>query len=208
MKEAVPKQFLLLGGEPVIMHTIRQFATLCEQIIVALPEAYLFPFWEDLQKKHRFCVAHTPIAGGETRFESVKHALERVSAEGLVAIHDAVRPFASKHLIERCFDEAEQWGNAVASLPVAESLRMREGNGSKSVDRSRFYRIQTPQVFRCSEIKAAYSQAYCAHFTDDATVLEAQGGRIHLVEGEERNMKITTPTDRLLATEWIKIGNE
>jgi len=203
MNEVIPKQFLLLRGTPIMMYAIRQFVPFCKSIIVSLPRDY-HNFWADLQKEHSFSVPHTLVAGGETRFESVKNALEYIPAEGLVAIHDAVRPFVSETLIERCFSEAEEYGNAVASLPMTESLRMSDGENSKSVDRTRFFRIQTPQVFRCNEIKAAYTQPYNPLFTDDATVLEVQGGRIHLVDGEEQNFKITTSMDMLTAGNWIE----
>jgi len=203
MNKAVPKQFLLLENLPIIMHTIRQFTTSCKEIIVSLPTDY-HSFWVDLQREHNFSVPHTLVAGGETRFESVKKALNYVAAEGLVAVHDAVRPFVSQKLIAECFDEAEKYGNAVAALPITESLRMADKDTNKQVDRSLFYRIQTPQVFRCNEIKDAYNQDYQPIFTDDATVLESQGGQIHLVKGEEQNFKITTPWDLLLAENLIK----
>jgi 2-C-methyl-D-erythritol 4-phosphate cytidylyltransferase len=197
MNEAVPKQFLPLGEMPIIMRTMQPFQTFCKKIIVSLPKDY-HDFWIDLQKKYAFSIPHTLAAGGETRFESVKNALEYLPAEGWVAVHDAVRPFVSENLIEKCFCEAEKYGNAVAALPMTESLRRK----NKSVDRSLFFRVQTPQVFRCGELKAAYQQPYRPIFTDDATVLEAQGGCIHLVEGEERNIKITTPMDMLFCLNW------
>ena len=203
MNEGTPKQFLLLDDMPVIMHTIRQFESFCSNIIISLPEDYHL-FWADLQKKHHFSVPHTLVSGGKTRFDSVKNALQCVSDEGLVAIHDAVRPFASQNLIEKCFNEAEKCGNAVAALPLTESLRIVDKDTNKSVDRKLFYRMQTPQVFKCSEIKAAYNQDYRSTFTDDATVLESLGGRIYLVDGEEQNFKITTPMDMLLAESLIK----
>jgi len=203
MNEAIPKQFLILKGMPILTFTIQQFAPFCKNIIVSLPKDY-HDFWADLQKKYSFSVPHILVAGGETRFESVKNAMKILPAEGLVAIHDAVRPFVSKKLIEKCFSEADKYGNAVASLPMTESLRMLDGENSKSVDRTLFYRIQTPQVFQCNEIKEAYKQNYNPTFTDDATVLESQGGHIHLVEGEEQNFKITTPMDLLLAESCTK----
>ena len=203
MNKTVPKQFLPLGGMPVIVHAIEAFVPFCKHIIISLPEDY-HNFWMDLQKEYSFLVPHTLVAGGKTRFESVKNALEHIPAEGWVAIHDAVRPFVSKKLVEKCFNKATECGNAVAALPMAESLRMVDKNKNKSVDRTLFYRIQTPQVFRCKEIKEAYNQNYQSTFTDDATVLEAQGGQIHLVEGEEQNFKITNPMDFLFAENLIK----
>jgi len=202
MNKAVPKQFLLLGEMPVIMHTIRQFVPFCKNIIVSLPEDYHL-FWMDLQKKYSFSISHTLVAGGETRFKSVKKALEYLPDTGLVAIHDAVRPLVSEQLIKKCFNEAEKEGNAIAALSVTESLRMADKGTNRNVDRTLFYRIQTPQVFQCNAIKEAYNQDYKHIFTDDASVLESKGGRIHLVEGEEQNFKITTPMDLLLAERMI-----
>lgn len=203
MNEAIPKQFLPLAGIPMIMRTMERFVNLCERIIISLPIDY-HNFWVNLQKEYSFSIPHTLVAGGETRFESVKNALEHLPTEGLVAVHDAVRPFVSKNLIEKCFSEAAKYGNAVAALHITESLRMKEENANKWVDRDLFYRIQTPQVFRCNEIKEAYQQPYQSDFTDDARVLESQGGKIHLVEGEEQNFKITSPMDFLLAKNIIK----
>jgi 2-C-methyl-D-erythritol 4-phosphate cytidylyltransferase len=205
MNKAIPKQFLPLGEIPVIMHAIKPFAFFCKNIIISLPKDY-HHFWTDLQKEYHFSILHTLVAGGKTRFDSVKNALEYVPTQGLIAIHDAVRPFVSKNLIEKCFNEADKHGNAIAALPITESLRMTDGKKNKSVDRTLFYRIQTPQVFKCKEIKEAYNQNYQSIFTDDATVLETQGGCIHLVEGEEQNFKITNPMDFLLAEKLIKSG--
>lgn len=207
MNGTVPKQFLLLGGLPVIMHTLQQFAPFCKNIVVPLPENY-HDFWEDLQKEHHFSIPHTLVCGGKTRFESVRNALKYIPAKGLVAIHDAVRPFISKNLIEKCFQQAEKQGNAISSQPITESLRMADNGTTKSIDRTLFYRIQTPQVFQCSDIKEAYNQDYCKTFTDDATVLESKGGDIHLVEGEEQNIKITTPMDLFLAENLIEKWNK
>jgi len=203
MDKAIPKQFLLLGNMPIIMHAIRQFVPFCKNIIVSLPADY-HSFWKDLQREYSLSIPHTLVAGGKTRFDSVKKALEYIPREGLVAVHDAVRPFVSKQLIEKCFQEAKKQGNAIASLPITESLRMVDKNTNKQVDRTLFYRIQTPQVFRCNEIKNAYNQDYKPIFTDDASVLESQGGSINLVAGEEQNFKITTPMDLLLAEKWME----
>ena len=203
MSETVPKQFLPLERMPIIMHSMQRFVPFCKKIIVVLPEDY-FKLWADLQKKHHFTIPHTLVAGGETRFDSVGNAMEHLPDEGLVAIHDAVRPFASKMLIARCFYKANKYGNAVAAVRVTDSLRMMEMGKSENVDREIFYRVQTPQVFRCSQIKEAYKQNYRSIFTDDATVLETYGELIHLVEGEELNIKITTPIDMFLAETLIK----
>lgn len=207
LNNTLPKQFLCLKGTPVIMLTIQQFVPFCDKIIVSLPENY-HDYWIKLQAKYHFFIPHVLVSGGVTRFESVKNALEYISDEGWVAIHDAVRPFVSEILIEKCFVEANKYGNAVSSLPMTESVRMIDEQGkNKSIDRNAFFKIQTPQVFRCNEIKKAYRQDYQSVFTDDAAVLESAGYAIHLTKGEEQNLKITTPTDFLFAeTLAMKLG--
>jgi len=204
MGRDIPKQFLCLNGIPVIMHTINKFATFTKTIIVTLPEQY-FDYWEEMQHKYSFHIPHTVVAGGETRFYSVKNALEYLQNSGLVAIHDAVRPFVSPNLIKFCFDHAEKYGNAVAAIPLKNSLRMGSHSKNKGVERSDFFAVQTPQVFDCDIIKKSYAQAFNPKFTDDASVVEAFGYDINLVDGEELNFKITTPTDLMIAENLINI---
>ena len=204
MKNAVPKQFLCLGDTPIIMLTIQQFVPFCDKIVVSLPENY-HDYWIKLQAKYRFFVPHILVSGGNTRFQSVKNALEHIPDEGLVAIHDAVRPFVSENLIEKCFIDAEKYGNSVAALPMTESVRMIDQQGkNRNIDRNILFRIQTPQIFRCIEIKKAYNQDYQSIFTDDASVLESAGHPIHLTEGEEQNLKITHLKDLLFAEQLKK----
>ena len=202
MNAAIPKQFLPLGKWTVIMRTMQQVAAVCDNIFVVLPESY-FDFWKNLQQEYNFSIPHTLVKGGATRFSSVKNAMQFLPDTGLVAIHDAVRPLASKRFIQSAFYAANKHGNAVAALPVTDSLRMVDGDINKNVDRNLFYRMQTPQVFRCSEIKEAYQQYYQPHFTDDASVFEAFGGKIHLIKGEEQNIKMTKPLDLYLAESLI-----
>ena len=198
MNSAIPKQFLPLWKWTVIMCTMQQFSTICDEILVVLPEEY-FDFWENLQKEYHFSVPHTLVKGGKTRFSSVKHAMKLLPDTGLVAIHDAVRPLVSKRFIQNAFCSVSGHKNAIPALPVTDSLRTAGGGVNKTIDRTHFYRVQTPQVFRCRDIKKAYKQNYQPHFTDDATVFEAFGGKIHLIRGEEQNIKITTPMDLYVA---------
>jgi len=198
MGEDIPKQFLCLQGLPVIMHTINRFKSFADTIIVTLPEHY-FDYWEKLQQKYDFNVPHILVSGGETRFHSVKNAVEHIQNEGFVAIHDAVRPFVSSNLIKSCFEQAKIYGSAVAAIPVKDSLRTVSNSVSKRIDRSTVFAVQTPQVFPCEVIKKSYNQAFNPEFTDDASVVETGGYDIHLVEGEELNFKITTQIDLMMA---------
>ncbi len=198
MRESVPKQFLPLQGIPVIMHTIRRFHLLTDTIFVTLPKQW-FGYWQELQGKFGFNISHILIEGGNTRFESVKNAVSHLPEEGLVAIHDAVRPFITSSLIQSCFEHAKNYGSAVMSVPVKDSLRMTSGTKTKAVNRNDFFAVQTPQVFPCEIIKKAYQQPFQPYFTDDATVVEALGSEIDLIQGDELNLKITTKEDLLLA---------
>ena len=209
MNTETPKQFLLLNKLPVLMHTISAFCKYDKNIelILVLSENKL-KYWEQLCKKHHFTVKHTIVKGGETRFHSVKNALSRVpgtsSTDELIAIHDGVRPLVSKATIERCYDTALKLGNAVPAVDVIESIRIIEHNTNKAVDRSKYKLIQTPQVFQGKLIKQAYEQKFIPQFTDDASVIEAAGHKINLVEGNRENIKITTDLDLLFARILIK----
>jgi 2-C-methyl-D-erythritol 4-phosphate cytidylyltransferase len=195
-----PKQFLELAGRPVLMHTIERFRQFNEsiEVITVLPENQL-RFWIDLQKKYSFDVPHTLVKGGSKRFMSVRHGLEFVNTPGLVAIHDGVRPLVRLETIKRCFEAAEKYGNAIPVVSPADSLRLDEGAGNKSVNRMNIKQVQTPQVFDAEKIKKAYLQDFDPSFTDDATVLEKTGEKIHLVEGNRENIKITNPEDLFIA---------
>lgn len=208
MNATVPKQFLLLNDKPVLMHTIERFHEYDNaiEIIVVLPEAQ-FPLWENLCHEYKFSIRHQLVAGGSVRFESVKNGLMKIDNDGIVAIHDGVRPLVSFETIGRCFEVARLKGNAIPVMPVIESLRMIDGENSKAVDRSSFVTIQTPQVFSVSEIKAAYNQPFSEVFTDDASVLEAAGSAINLVHGNIENIKITHPADLIFAGMLIKNRN-
>lgn len=196
----LPKQFLPLGGKPVLMRTLELFEGEVSQIILVLPEDHI-PFWEKLCERYHFTLPHTVALGGETRFHSVRSGLSHLPQAGLVAVHDGVRPLVSSALIRRSFEEAERSGAALPACPVTDSLRLRQDEGkSEAVDRSRYVAVQTPQTFDLGRLQQAYEQAYSPLFTDDASVYEAASlGSITLIDGEETNIKLTTPRDLLLA---------
>ncbi|HBE39598.1 MAG TPA: 2-C-methyl-D-erythritol 4-phosphate cytidylyltransferase [Bacteroidales bacterium] len=200
MKNDIPKQFIEVAGKPVLMHTIGKFKDFDEsiEIIVVLPENQ-FGFWDELKKKYSFTVPHAIVKGGDSRFLSVKNGLEAIVEEGLVAIHDGVRPLVSIDTIRRCFETAERLGNAIPVIPVSESLRMVTGKGNEPVGRDCIKLVQTPQVFRTNLIKKAFLQEYLPEFTDDAMVIEKTGVKINLVDGNRENIKITNPEDLIIA---------
>ena len=195
----VPKQFQLLGNQPVLMHTLQRFADDCKdlQMILVLPQEQI-EYWSDLGEKYHFGVEHWIVAGGETRFHSVQSGLAQIpdDAEGVVAVHDGVRPLVSREVIEKCFEEARRKKAVVPVVPVVESLR-HVSNGS--VPRADYRLVQTPQTFNIQLLKQAYRQPYSKDFTDDASVVEAFGHPISMVEGNRENIKLTTPFDLRIA---------
>lgn len=199
-----PKQYLELAGKPVLMRTIERFLEFSEsiEIITVLPENQL-RYWRDLQKKYSFEFPQTIVKGGAHRFISVKHGLEFVGTPGLVAIHDGVRPLVKLDTIKRCFEAAEKYGNAIPVVSPADSLRMMTPKGNKWINRNDVKMVQTPQVFDAALIKKAYKQEYDLSFTDDAAVLEKTGVKIHMVEGNRENIKITNPEDLFIAQTLI-----
>ena len=204
MQTELPKQFLSIGGQPILMHTIRRFAAPSEgslfgtPTIVVLPEKD-FPVWEQLCRVHRFDIPVQLVAGGSTRFQSVRNGLQALPVEGLVAIHDGVRPFVCSRIIEQSFRVAEQKGTAVAAVPVKDSVRVVEAEGNRALDRSFLRLIQTPQTFQLPLIKKAFQTEERPAFTDDASVVEYAGYPIHLIDGSYENIKITTPEDLVWA---------
>lgn len=205
MQSATPKQFLELNGKPVIMHTLERFweASTEIKLILVLPELHV-SFWNELLQKHRFVIPHVIVKGGETRFQSVRNGLQVISGEGLVAVHDAVRPLITPALINRLIENASIYGNAVPVIPVSETIRIVEGDSSKTVDRTKFRLVQTPQVFKVSELQEAFKKPYQEFFTDEATIMESSDHTIYLSEGEVANIKITTPSDLAFATAYLK----
>jgi len=202
MQSAVPKQFLLLKGRPVLMHTIEAFhnSRSKPQIIVVLHPDF-HTYWEDLCKTHGFNIIHQLVNGGETRFHSVKNGLDQVpdDANAVIAVQDAVRPLTSGLIINEGYKYAAANGNAVTAVKSRDSVRQEAGGGTKSLIRDEIWLIQTPQTFQSAQIKKAYQQPFSAKFTDDASVVEETGTAIHLVEGSYRNIKITFPEDIAIA---------
>lgn len=196
----VPKQFLLLGGKPLLCHTIEAFHRFdpAMQLVVVLPKEQLEP-WEQRCAAHAFTVPHTMVAGGAERFHSVREGLGMVQHEGLVAVHDGVRPLVPEALINRCFNAADRHGAAIPVMPLSSSVRKVEGHGSVALDRSALRIVQTPQCFQVPLLREAFEQPFDPAFTDEATLVERTGVAVHLVEGEERNLKVTTPIDLRMA---------
>ncbi len=210
MGTTLPKQFLPLAGRPILMHTIERFAIALPgcRIVVVLPHDRQ-AFWQTLCAEHGFALTHRVCDGGATRFESVRNGLAEIGDAEVIAVHDGVRPLVSPELIRRVVEVAEQSGAAIPVVLPNDSLReMEPEGGSRIVDRSRYRMVQTPQVFLRSVLLAAYRQPYNTAFTDDASVVEYAGGSITLCEGDYANIKITTPTDCLIAEAFMKQQGE
>ena len=204
MGTELPKQFLPVAGKPVLMRTIERFCQFsCDlNFIVVLPQSQQ-AYWHSLCRKHHFTIPHTIINGGNTRFASSKNGLSHIpnDTQGLVAIHDGVRPFVSVDVISRCFNEARASGTAVPVIPAIDTLRQvnTETGETFTVNRSLFRAVQTPQVFDIALAHRAFSQPYRDSFTDDASVIESLGVKISMVEGNRENIKLTTPFDLKVA---------
>lgn len=199
MGSDVPKQFLPINGKPVLMHTIEAFRNALKDVIIVLVlPAEQQDYWQELCKKYNFYSPELIAKGGETRFHSVKNGLAHLADDydALVGIHDGVRPFVSEETIQRCYDAAAKGEAVVPVVPVVETIRQILPDG-KSITRPRdAYRlVQTPQTFPLALLKKAYEQPYSEAFTDDASVVEALGKEIIMVEGNRENIKITTPAD-------------
>lgn len=179
------------------MHTLNSFLHFDKRILV-LPQSQI-DNWNALCTQYSFNTKHTIVAGGINRFGSVKNGLKKVEDESIVAIHDGVRPLISKNLIDKLIAATKKGIGVVPVVPVKDSLRKIEGNNSKAVSRSNLYKVQTPQCFFTSTIKEAYKQNFSLFFTDDASVLENNGGKIITIQGEEKNLKITTEEDLRVA---------
>lgn len=200
MKTKLPKQFLELNGLPVLMHTINAFYRYNEntEVILVLPEDD-FQLWEELCTKHHYRKNIKLQKGGDSRFQSVRNGLSLIEGEGLVAIHDGVRPLVSEDIIGASYRLAAVHDSAVAAVRLKESIRMTDQDNTKAMDRSRFRLIQTPQTFKTKLIKAAYEGKEDISLTDDASVAERAGHIISLFEGSYENIKITTPEDLVVA---------
>jgi 2-C-methyl-D-erythritol 4-phosphate cytidylyltransferase len=204
MKSTLPKQFMELSGKPVLMHTLDAFQRYSKElsIILVIP-ADEFTHWNELVVKHRFNIPVTLQSGGETRFQSVKRGLEKISGSGLVAIHDGVRPLVTPEIIGASFRLAAEKGTAIAAVPSKDSIRIRDADSTRAVDRSKHHLIQTPQTFNLELIQAAYLQPEDHTFTDDASVAEKAGHSISLFEGSYENVKITTVEDLVVAEAFL-----
>ena len=196
-----PKQFLEIGGKPILRHTIERFLAfdLTIEIIVVLPAAQK-EMWRNYCRQNNFLERYSMVSGGITRFHSVQNALKYVGDEGVVAVHDGVRPLVRRDLLERTFAAALRWPAVVPAVPVVESLRRLDGEeNSVPVRRDGMMLVQTPQIFEAGVLKNAYQQAFSTAYTDDASVVEASGVAVHVVPGDRINLKITTPEDLQLA---------
>ena len=199
----IPKQFLPVGGKPVLMRTLEAFHAYDAymQLILVLPVSQQ-AYWKQLCAEYQFDLAHEIADGGETRFHSVKNGLSLVKEDGLVGVHDGVRPFVSQEVIARCYEEAVSLKAVIPVIGVVETVRHLTGEGSETVPRDQYKLVQTPQVFEVALLRRAYEQTYTELFTDDASVVEALGEKVYLVEGNRENIKLTTPFDLKLA-EWL-----
>lgn len=204
MQSEIPKQFMMLKGRPVLMHTIEAFynSDLNPEIIVVLNMDF-HPYWEKLCEEFKFLVPHQLAKAGEQRFHSVKNGLKLVKETSIVAIHDAVRPLVSPEIIKASFEQAVKLGTAITAVKSRDSVRQSNGTRTVHLKREDIYLVQTPQTFKSDILKKAYLQDYRNEFTDDASVVERSGIEIHLVEGDNRNLKITFPEDIFLAELYL-----
>jgi 2-C-methyl-D-erythritol 4-phosphate cytidylyltransferase len=202
MGSDIPKQFLPIGGKPVLMRTLERFREYSTelQIILVLPENQQ-DYWLQLCQQYHFGVKYQLANGGQTRFHSVQNGLALVpdDADGVVGVHDGVRPFPSIDVIKNCYEAARTAKAVIPVIPVVETVRHLEGEGSVTVPRGDYRLVQTPQTFDIQLLKAANRQPYHDGFTDDASVVESYGHSITLVEGNRENIKITTPYDIVVA---------
>ena len=202
----LPKQFIPVEGRPVLMRTLDRFHA-CDsgiRIILVLPRDHQ-PYWQELCREYDFRVPHRIADGGPTRFHSVQNGLALVDdPEALVAVHDGVRPFVASEVIEACYREAEAHEAVVPVIPVVETVRQLVEASSITVPRDAYRLVQTPQTFRASLLRRAYEQPFCEAFTDDASVVEALGETVCLVEGNRENIKLTTPYDLIVAKALVE----
>jgi len=204
MKSALPKQFLSINNRPILYYTVRTFLEAYDDLIaiVILPKEYLDKtdeLFEELPKERLLFVE-----GGETRFHSVRNGLRHVPANTVVFVHDGVRCMVSADLIKRCHDAALGNGNAIPTVHATDSIRLQYGDKNASVDRNQVHIVQTPQTFQSNIILKAFEKEYDPLFTDEASVVEADGITIHLVEGEHQNIKVTRPIDLMIVEQLMQ----
>ena len=203
MAADLPKQFLPIANEPLLFHTLRKFENLADHLILVMHPEWI-TYWNDLIAKYSFNVKHSIVAGGQTRAQSVLNGLEHVKSDCLVAIHDAARPTVTKELIDSTFKNAEKHGACIPVIDLKDSIReISEDGNSKAVNRSKFKSVQTPQTFQASILKAAFENKDYEKYTDDASLVEANGTPVFLIEGEEKNIKVTTASDLILVAFFI-----
>jgi 2-C-methyl-D-erythritol 4-phosphate cytidylyltransferase len=200
MGAALPKQFLAIEGKTILLHTIGQFvATFSDiQFVIVLPETYIQD-GKDLIAASGLTQQFQFVAGGDTRFQSVKNGLAQVDSDAIVFVHDAVRCLITPDLIQRCYQQALEKGSAIPAVSSTDTIRIKEGTNHHVVDRSNVMMIQTPQTFKAADLQKAFEQAYQPAFTDEANVLEASGTHVYLIDGEYENIKITRPLDLAIA---------
>ena len=206
MTSEIPTQFLELAGKPILMHTLEKFHFFSDEmeLILVLP-AQQIDFWKELCEKHHFALPHKIVEGGSARFFSVKNGLKQAeNSDGLIAIHDGVRPLVDVETIKRSFDSALQFGASIPVVDMIDSVRKVTENGNVAVDRNAYKLVQTPQVFQSEIILNSYEQPYNEQFTDDASVVESAGYSVQLVEGNRENIKITNVLDLQLAEILLK----
>jgi len=210
MHNAVAKQFLILNGRPVLMHTLEAFhrCVLNPEIILVL-NIHQQQYWEELCQSYKFDIPHQLVNGGRERFDSVKNGLKKIKGKGVVAIHDAVRPLVSTELIHKSYEMAENQGNAITAIqPVDSVRRWINGSATEAINRDDLFLIQTPQTFQSEQLKKAYLQPYRNEFTDDASVVERAGFSLAILPGERSNIKITYPEDLRMALFLLKKASD
>jgi len=205
MGTAMPKQFLELEGKPVLHHTLQAFIDALPgvHLILVLP-AHQVSYAQMILQTFPQRIDLTIVAGGETRFHSVQNGLKGIPEDGIILVHDGVRPRVTPALIQGGCRQPREKGRAIPAIPVADSVRLVNDEGSEPVDRNQLRIIQTPQTFRASVLLPAFEQPYSDGFTDEATVVEAYGDEVFLVEGEKSNLKITTPEDLVVAAALLR----
>lgn len=205
MGTAVPKQFLLLHGKPILWYTLQRFLSIWDDlhVVLVLPKEHQaegVKIVESLQASHRVSVAE----GGDTRFQSVKNGLSLIKEPAVIFVHDGVRCLLSSELIKRCYEQTLEKGSAIPAVAATDSIRIVEGEGHYVADRNLVRIIQTPQTFLSDLLLPAFQQSYQASFTDEATVVEASGKKVFLIEGEYTNLKITRPEDLQIAEQILQ----
>jgi 2-C-methyl-D-erythritol 4-phosphate cytidylyltransferase len=205
MGATVPKQFLPLLGMPLLCHPVRAFANAMPDIrlVLVLPPDQLHSA-QTVLRTYLAGINVTTVAGGETRYHSVQNGLKVINDDGVVFVHDGVRPILSAAFIQRCYRAAVEKGSAIPIVPVTDSIREVSEDFSVPVERENLRFIQTPQTFRTNIILPAFQQPYQESFTDEATVVEASGIKVNLIEGVRENIKVTTPTDLIIAETLLK----